>query len=270
MEDLDGPRVQPKMIDAALHDLEWLGLDWDGRMLLQSEGLPRLNEAVNLLLERGLAYPCVCSRGELRTAQSAPQQGEGEMRYPGTCRGRFASLDQAETETGREAGVRLLVPSTPVTIEDGIHGPCRFAVAEQVGDFLIARRNKAPAYQLAAAVDDSTQGVTEVLRGDDLLPSAARQWLVQQALGLPHPRYFHVPLVLDAVGRRLAKRADDLSLSELRGRGVDPRQVVAWAARCSGMNVAERLTPAEALSAFDLARLPREPVLLADSEFASA
>ena len=267
MEDLDGPRVQPAMIDAALRDLEWLGLDWDGPMLLQSEGLPRLNEAVSQLLERGLAYPCICSRGELRTAQSAPQQGEGEVRYPGTCRGRFASLSQAEAESGREAGIRLLVQSETVTIDDGVHGPCHFDVASVAGDFLIARRNKAPSYQLATAVDDATQGVTEVLRGDDLLPSAARQWLVREALGLAHPRYLHVPLVLDASGRRLAKRADDLSLMELRERGVDPRAIVAWAAQSSGMDVAERVTAREALSAFDLARLPREPVLLGDTAF---
>jgi len=267
MEDLDGPRVDPAMIDAALKDLEWLGLDWDGPVLLQSDGLPRLNAAVADLLERGLAYPCVCSRGDLRTAQSAPQQGDAEIRYPGTCKNRFESLSQAERESGRGAGVRLKVGEEPVRFVDGVCGQCRFDVAAEVGDFLIARRNKAPAYQLATAVDDAEQGVTEVLRGDDLLSSAARQWLVQRALGLPHPQYVHVPLVVDEHGRRLAKRTDDLSLFELRQRGVDPRAIVAWAARSAGSTLAEPVTAAEALRDFDIRRLPRRPVLLTASAF---
>lgn len=269
MEDLDGPRVKREMIDAALRDLEWLGLDWDGPMLLQSEGLPRLDAAVATLLERGLAYPCVCTRGELRTAQSAPQQGEAELRYPGTCRGRFASLQQAQASSGREAGVRLLVPSTAVTIHDGVAGACTFDVAADVGDFLVARRDGAPAYQLAAAVDDAEQGVTEVLRGDDLLPSAARQWLVQEALGLPHQRYLHVPLVVDEAGRRLAKRADDLSLFELRQRGVDPRSIVAWVARSSGFPLSEPVAARDVIPHFDLGLLPPRPVPLLAQDLAA-
>ncbi len=117
-------------------------------------------------------------------------------------------------------------------------------------------------------VDDARQGVTEVLRGDDLLPSTARQWHLQRALGLPHPDWFHVPLVVDAEGRRLAKRADDLSLAELRETGVDPRAVVSWAARSAGLDVPERVGAAEVVPIFDLARLPREPVRL-DAETVS-
>lgn len=262
MDDLDGPRVQKDMIAAALRDLEWLGLDWDGPMLLQSDRLPRLREAVSELLARGLAYPCVCSRGELRMAQSAPHAGEGDVRYPGTCRDRFASLDDAKARTGRDAAVRLKVSSAPVVIDDGVAGRRVFDVDAEVGDFPIARRDGAPAYQLAAAVDDAEQGITEVLRGDDLLSSAARQRLVQDALGLPHPRYLHVPLVLDADGRRLAKRTDALSLWELRQRGVDPRAIVAWVARSAGLDVGARASAAEVLAKFDLRALPREPVRL--------
>jgi glutamyl-tRNA synthetase len=268
MEDLDGPRVNSALLEAAVRDLEWLGLDWDGAVLRQSESLPRLNAAIARLLEQGLAYPCVCTRGDLRTAATAPQQGDAEIRYPGTCRGRFSSLSEAERASGREAGIRLKVREGPVTFVDGVHGPCAFDVATEVGDFLVARRDKAPAYQLATAVDDAAQGVTEVLRGDDLLPSAARQMLVQEALGLAQPRYLHVPLVLDAHGRRLAKRADDLSLRELRERGLDPRAIVAWAARSAGLDVPERVSAAEALHVFDIGRLPREPLRLPASTFA--
>ncbi len=261
MEDLDGPRVRPGMVEAALRDLEWLGLDWDGPVELQSEGLEQIRAAATDLLERGLAYPCVCTRGELRAA-SAPHAGEGELRYPGTCRGRFDSLETAESRSGRPAGVRFRVPAGTVKIRDGFAPPLSVDVEAEVGDFLIGRRDGTPAYQLAVVVDDARQGVTEVLRGDDLMPSTARQWHLQCALGLPHPEWFHVPLVTDAGGRRLAKRADDLSLSELRETGVDPRVVVSWAARSAGLDVPKRIVAGEVISIMDLTLLPREPVRL--------
>ncbi|MCC6901556.1 MAG: tRNA glutamyl-Q(34) synthetase GluQRS [Polyangiaceae bacterium] len=267
MEDLDGPRVKPTMIDAALRDLDWLGLDWDGPWLLQSSGLERLRAAVTRLAERGATYPCVCSRGDVRAALSAPQQGDVELRYPGTCRGRFESLEAARA-TGREASLRFRVPEGRVTIGDGFAPPATFDVQAEVGDFMVARRDGTPAYQLAVVVDDAHQGVTEVLRGDDLLPSAARQWHLQRALGLGHPTFVHVPLVVDENGRRFAKRADDLSLAELRERGVDPRAVVGWAARSAGLELPERLTPREAMADFSLARLPHGPARLGPEELA--
>ncbi len=265
VEDLDTDRSATRFIDASLEDLAWLGLDWDGAPILQSEGLSRLNAAVDSLLARGLAYYCVCTRSDLRNSQTAPQQGDRELRYAGTCRGRFDSLEAARRASGREPGVRLIVPEGPVSIEDGILGTVTNDVASEVGDFSIARRGGQPAYQLAVVVDDHAEGVTDVVRGADLLSSAARQWHVRRALGLPEPRYFHVPLVLDAEGRRLAKRADDLSLRELREGGTDPRAIVAWAAKSSGLTVPDRVTPREALAAFDLERLPRSPVKLSAS-----
>lgn len=262
MEDLDGPRAEERYADAALSDLKWLGLDWDGEVYVQSSGLGELRRTVDSLLESGKAYPCVCSRGDIRNAQSAPHAGDAEPRYPGTCRGRFASLEQAERDTGRAAGVRLIVPEGPVSIADGFAGTSEWDVARDVGDFLIAKRDRAPAYQLAVVVDDARQGVTEVLRGDDLLPSAARQWHVQNALGLPHPAWFHVPLVTDAHGRRLAKREADLSLAELRASGSDPRAIVAWVARSAGLDAPERPTARELGAGFELARVPRQSVSL--------
>jgi glutamyl-tRNA synthetase len=262
MEDLDGPRAEARFADAALRDLDWLGLTWDGPVWLQSDGLPRLNSAVSALLEAGKAYPCVCSRGDVLRAQSAPHAGSSEPRYPGTCRGRFTSFAQAEAETGRTAGARLLVPEAEIHIVDGVSGASTWNVARDVGDFLIAKRDKAPAYQLAVVVDDAAQGVTEVLRGDDLLPSAARQWHVQTALGLAHPAWFHVPLVSDEGGRRLAKREADLGLAELRAGGTDPRAIVAWAARSAGIDVPERVTASEVTPLFELAKLPKAPARL--------
>jgi len=262
VEDLDGERSDPRFDDAARRDLEWLGLDWDGEPSIQSDHLARFDEAVQALLARGAAYPCVCTRADLRTLSRAPHAGDREPRYRGTCRDRYPSVDAAERATGRTASVRLRVPPGVVTLHDRVAGDYSLNVAEDVGDFLIARRGGGAAYQLACAVDDAAQGVTEVLRGDDLLPSAVRQWHVQEALGLPHPELAHVPLVVDANGRRLAKHEDDLSLFELRSRGADPRRIVSFVARSAGLEVPGAATAREVVGAFDLGRLPKTPVRL--------
>lgn len=266
IEDLDGERAKPEFIDAAKRDLQWLGIDWDGQVIIQSAGLEGITAAVERLLEQELAYPCTCTRQDLRESQSAPQLGASEPRYPGTCRGRYPSLAEAERASGRRAGIRLCVPEGPIQFEDRIAGPQSFDVQAEVGDFLIARRSGIPAYQLAVVVDDASESVNEVVRGDDLLPSTARQMLLQRALGLPHPRWAHVPLVLDEHGRRLAKRSADLGLSELRERGVDPQRIVAWAARSAGLGVAERVTAPELLPEFSLERITRTPVCLSSAD----
>lgn len=262
LEDLDGPRAKPEMAQAALTDLRWLGLDWDGPDYVQSTGLEAIDAAARRLEASGRAYACVCSRGDVRSAQSAPQLGDAEPRYVGTCRGKYDSMAAAVAETGRAAGLRLRVPEGTVTVQDELSGEHRFDVQAEVGDFLVAKRDRAPAYQLAVVVDDARQGVTEVVRGEDLLASSARQILLQQALGLPPVRYLHVPLVLDEEGRRLAKRHDDLSLQELREGGTDPRAVVAWAARSCGIACGPRVTARVALIGFSLAKLPRAPIML--------
>jgi glutamyl-tRNA synthetase len=262
IEDLDGPRVRPELAQAILRDLEWLGLDWDGAPYVQSAGVELIRDAAVHLAECGLAYACTCSRADVRTAQSAPQQGDDEPRYPGTCRGRYTSVAEALSQSGRAPGLRFAVSPGAVTICDRFAGIETFDVAAEIGDFLIARRDGAPAYQLAVVVDDAEQGVTEVLRADDLLPSAARQWHLQRALRVPHPTWIHVPLVTDETGRRLAKRRDDLSLAELREAGADPAAIVGWAAKSAGMHVDERLTAAQATNAFRLDAVPHERVAL--------
>lgn len=260
IEDLDGPRVKPEFVDQAQRDLEWLGLDWDGAPRLQSRGVERLRAAASALLESRQAYPCVCSRADVRQAASAPQAGDHEVRYPGTCRGRFASLASARAETARDAGLRFRVPDGSIELHDSFMGPHRADVAASVGDFLVSKRDGTPAYQLAVVVDDAADGVTEVLRGDDLLPSTARQWHLQRALGLMHPTWWHVPLVVDDDGTRLAKRAESLALAELRARGVDPRAVVAWVAGASGHAGPARVHAAEVTAEFDVRRVPHTQV----------
>ena len=268
IEDLDAARARPELARQALDDLRWLGLDWDGPPLVQSSATAPLADAVEQLLARGLAYPCVCSRKEIQSALSAPHADTPEPRYPGTCRGRYANAAEAEA-TGRSAGVRFVVPPGDVAFVDGLAGPQRFDVAASVGDFLIARRDGAFAYQLAVVVDDARQGVTDVLRGDDLLPSTPRQRLLQRALGLPSPRWFHAPLVVDPGGERLAKRRGDLALASLRAEGVDPRRLVAWAARSAGLDVGERARAEDVLAEFTLERLPRAPALFGPADLAA-
>ena len=268
VEDLDRERCRPEYVEACLRDLAWLGLDWDGAVLLQSSDAGPYEAACRALTARGLAYACSCSRAEI-AALSAPHASDGEQRYPGTCRGRWRDPDAARAATGRAAGLRLVVPEGPVEIEDALHGALAFDVQREVGDFLVRRRDGAFAYQLAVVVDDARQGVDTVVRGADLLPSAARQALVLGALGLARPRWVHVPLVVDEHGERLAKRRGDLSLAELRAQGVDPRAVVAWAARASGQTCGERAEAAEITPHFDLGRLPRSPAVLTAAEHAA-
>ena len=245
LEDLDGPRAELRFADAALADLAWLGLDWDGAPLLQSTEIERQNAAILGANGGGqsVRVRVLARRHPRRTKRAA--RGCRRAALSGHVSRTLLVVRRSRASLGRAAGARLLVPDGSISISDGVSGMSRWNVARDIGDFLIAKRDKAPAYQLAVVVDDAAQAVTEVLRGDDLLPSAARQWHVQNALGLPHPTWFHVPLVSDERGRRLAKRENALSLSELRASGTDPRAIVAWVAKSAGMSVGERATAQE-------------------------
>lgn len=259
LEDLDGTRCRAEYVDGVLRDLQWLGLDWDGPVSFQSQRLEALGVAAEQLLAAGAAYVCVCSRADLKNAASAPQRGVLEPRYPGTCRARQSGAG------GRQRGaLRFRVPEGCLRFTDGIAGAQSHDVASEIGDFVIANRHGVPAYQLAVVVDDAAQGINEVFRGDDLLSSTPRQIMVQRALGLASPAWFHAPLVLDERGRRLAKRADDLSLETLREEGVDPRAILSWVGQSAGFDVPDRVTSRELYTDFELARLRREPVLLSD------
>jgi glutamyl-tRNA synthetase len=263
LEDLDSTRCRPEHVALVLADLEWLGLDWDGPVVYQSRRLEALRDAAERLQRSGAAYSCVCTRADLKHAQSAPQRGVEELRYPGTCRGRFFDPARAATDTSGMA-LRFRVPDGVLSFVDGIAGPRAYDVATDVGDFVILNRARVPAYQLAVVVDDAHQGVNEVFRGDDLLSSTPRQILLQRALGLTEPAWFHAPLVLDPEGRRLSKREDDLSLEALRNAAVDPRAIVSWVGSSAGFVVPPRLTARELCQIFELSALRREPVILSD------
>jgi len=268
LEDLDSERVKPGMIEDIVDDLRWLGIDWDGEPYIQSTGISRISAAASALIDRGLAYPCICTRREIQAAASAPHGESTEPIYPGICRGKFATLTAAERVSGRPAALRFAVPNQVIRIEDGVQGIREFDAAASLGDFPILRRLGMPAYQLAVVVDDAHQGVNEIVRGADLLESCARQWLLQEALGFEHPRWWHVPLVNDALGRRLAKRSDDLSLARLRGAGTDPRRIVAWVARSMGIDVAGPVRAGKIVTYFDITRMPNIEVRVTASDLA--
>lgn len=268
VEDLDGPRVKHGASEEALEDLRWLGLDWDGEVLHQSTRSTAYDGALERLREGGRVYPCVCTRQEVEAAASAPHEGDEGPPYAGTCRGRFESVEQAERLTGRAPAWRFaLGEGAAFTYEDAVLGLVTRDLQRDGGDFVAARRTGEPAYQLAVVVDDAAQGITDVIRGDDLVPSTPRQLLLYEALGLPAPRFAHLPLVRGPDGRRLAKRHGDTRLSHYRALGVRPERLLGLLAAWSG------LAPRADVSARDLlagglewARVPAQDVAFHGSD----
>jgi glutamyl-tRNA synthetase len=277
VEDLDGPRVRRGMEARILDELSWLGLDWDEGPDLggpagpyrQSERLARYAAALERLRADGRAYPCFCSRAVIAAASQAPHgPSDDGPRYPGTCRALSADERAARART-RAPAWRFRAEPGPVAFDDGVHGPQAFDVHATVGDFVVARADGVPSYQLAVVVDDAAMEVTDVVRGDDLLASTARQLLLR-ALALAPPRFTHVPLVVGEDGERLAKRHGALSLGELRERGVAAEAVVGLLAELSGLATAgARCRPAELVQGFSLARVRTGPAVLGAARVAA-
>lgn len=271
IEDLDGPRTKAGADRAALDDLTWLGLDWDGEVVRQSTRSALYGDAVASLVSRGFAYPCVCSRKEVELAASAPHAEDGSTVYPGTCRGRFRSVDEARAAVGREPAVRFRVPddeSAVVSWDDAFRGRQRLD-ARSLGDFVIAKADGTAAYQLAVVVDDAAAGVTQVIRGDDLVDSTSRQVLLYRALGLSAsvPTYCHLPLVLGSDGRRLAKRHGDTRLTTYREAGVAAGRVRALLANwCGLLDVGEDVSAAELRDRLSLETIPPAPVRMTPAD----
>ena len=248
--------------DSCERDLEWLGLDWDGPATHQSTRADMFREAAASLAALGKAYPCVCTRAEVKAAIAAPHSEQDGATYPRTCVGRFESLDHARLESGREPALRLSCPEDFVEITDGVRGNVQLDPFDTFGDFPITSRDGHAAYHLAVSVDDAHQGITEVFRADDLLSSCGPQAVLQAALGLPRPSWMHVPLVMDQSGERLAKRSDGLSISALRAAGVESRQLVRWLSQSCGLGDLGLVTPAEALPQYELSKVPLRPCVL--------
>jgi glutamyl-tRNA synthetase len=264
IEDLDGPRIKRGADQQAIEDLRWLGLDWDDGPIYQSSRRERYRAAVERLLDSKAAYPCVCTRKEVDASASAPHAEDGGVIYPGTCRGRYATIDDAMRDSrGREPAVRLDTRGAVVHFTDRFCGPHHFNVECDLGDFVIAKGDGTPAYQLAVVVDDADMGVTDIVRGDDLLDSAARQILLYERLNLgPPPNYWHLPLVIGPDGRRLAKRHGDTRLASYREAGVSAGKILALLASWCGIgDVPSTARAADLIEPFDIDNLPRTPIV---------
>lgn len=240
IEDLDPDRCRPEYAEQLRCDLEWLGLGWDEEQTPQSQRTEVYAEA----FARLDTYPCYCSRSELHAA-SAPHASDGTFLYPGTCRNLSAAERAAKT---RRPAWRVRVPEEEISFVDGLQGEVRENLARECGDFILQRSDGVYAYQLAVVVDDAAGGVTEIVRGSDLLRSTPRQLWLQTQLGLPHPRYYHVPLLCAPDGRRLSKREHDLDLGALR-QTQTAEQILGKLAFLAGI-----LDRPEAASAAELAR----------------
>jgi len=265
IEDVDSPRIKPGAAEQAADDLRWLGLDWDGDPLVQTTRLPLYAAALDRLKAAEAIYPCTCTRADVERAASAPHPDHEGPVYPGTCSGRHAA--DADALGDRPYCWRFRLPPETPRFDDGFLGPVTLDLHQLGGDFVVwkAPRPEAgvsatPAYQLAVVVDDADQGVTEVVRGDDLVPSTPRQLLLYAALGLRPPRFVHVPLVVGPDGRRLAKRHGDTRLSAIREAGVSAEAVVgllAWS--CGWQPEPSPIAARALLGRFALAKVPREP-----------
>ncbi len=235
MDDLDGPRCTGEFAGAALEDLRWFGLRWqEGPDLggpfapyTQSERMPLYIEAFERLRAAGIIYPCKCSRQDVLRALSAPHEGEEEPLYPGTCRPPTPAVSSHQ-----RAGVNWrfrVSDGAAISFHDGNRGEQRAIAGHDFGDFLVWRKDDLPSYQLACAVDDAAMGITEVVRGADLITSTFRQLLVFCALRRTPPAFFHCDLMTDEAGARLAKRNDALSIRTLRSGGWTPEELRAAA-----------------------------------------
>lgn len=259
MEDLDRHQSSLRFEVSQLRDLEVLGIDWDGEVVRQSERFDRYEAAIDELGARDLIYECFCTRREIRddieAASSAPHGPPGS--YPGTCR-ELTDIERASRRLdGRHPALRLRTDGREIEFHDRVHG----AVTGVVDDVVLRRNDGVPAYNLAVVVDDAAQGVTEVVRGDDLLASTARQIHLQQLLGHARPTYVHVSLVVDADGERIAKRRGvPVTLDELAAVGVTSVDVVTWIAASLGHDPAgSTVTLRDLVSEFDSAAIPADP-----------
>lgn len=221
IEDLDAGRCRPEFVDAIFEDLAWLGIEWDGQPVVQSARIAAYDAALDCLRQRGLAYPCFCTRADIAASLTAPH-GDAATRYPGTCRGLADDPERRQRQPHSwrlDSGKAIAIAGLPDWTE---HDGKRFAArASDIGDAILARKDAPAAYHLACVVDDSATGVDLVVRGADLRPSTPIQRLLQQLLGLPRPTYLHHPLVAHSDGRRLAKRDQAPTLAALSEQGVD-------------------------------------------------
>ena len=262
IEDLDVARC-PFMGENTkylLDDLAWMGMDFDGEVLWQSKRTEIYDAYFEKLNNEGLIYPCYCSRAELHAA-SAPHRSDGVPKYDRKCLQRLLSGDPPPS--GRNPAYRVRVPDAEYGFTDLLQGEYRENLERDCSDFVVRRSDGVYAYQLAVVVDDGLSGVSEIVRGNDLLDSTPRQMFLQEKFGFYHPVYRHIPLLTDAAGRRLSKRDGDGCMENVRVRYKDARPVIGALAKALGLTpTAEPLTLSDLVPLFDWSRIPRDAVLL--------
>ncbi len=262
LEDLDPDRCRPEYCDQVMRDLEWLGLDWDGEPMYQSRRTQFYAEAFHQLEERGMVYPCFCTRAQ-RLVASAPHRSDGAEVYDGRCR-QLTPQEQEELWKSRRPAWRIHIDKGTISFSDLLQGEYGEELSTACGDFIIRRSDGVYAYQLAVVVDDGAMGVTQVVRGNDLLSSTPRQLWLQEQLSLPHPQYGHLPLLLAPGGRRLAKRDRDLELGQLQERYTAPQLVGLLAHAAHLIDTPEPITPRELLPLFSWKKLPQKDMVWND------
>ena len=254
MEDLDIQRTSPEKAAVLREDLRWLGFDWDRETVPQSQRTKVYDEYFQQLKEQGLLYPCYCTRAQLHDV-NAPHLSDGTYVYPGTCRNLTAV-------PYRIPAWRLKVPQRQIRLTDRNMGEYCQELSTQCGDFVVRRSDGMYVYQLAVVVDDGEAGVTEVVRGVDLLPSAPRQMYLQELLGFETPQYGHVPLLIAPDGRRLSKRDQDMDLGYLR-QHYTPQQLLGSLACAAGlMDTPKAVSARELIGEFSWEKLKKEPICL--------
>jgi glutamyl-tRNA synthetase len=254
IEDLDPGRSRKEYADQLMDGLDWMGLEWDDEPVWQSQRSEIYEHYFRRLQERGLTYPCYCTRADLLATQ-APHESDGRVVYKGTCR-------HLPPQPGRAGTTRLVVPDRNIACTDGHYGEFVVNLARQVGDFIIRRKDGAWAYQLAVVVDDALTGVTEVVRGRDLLLSSPQQMYVADLLGFAPPQFIHLPLLCNTEGQRLSKRDKSLDMGVLR-QHYSAEQLVGWMACLAGLLPSpDAISPRALLPIFSWERVPCDDIVV--------
>ncbi len=264
IEDLDPQRSRREFARQIEDDLRWLGLDWD-EYYVQSERGEIYTHYLNVLGQKGLTYPCYCTRADIMATQ-APHESDGRIVYAGTCRPKQleeAWLNVDAHPSGRKPATRIIVPDEEISFVDAHYGEQSVNLARHCGDFVLRRADGAWAYQLAVVVDDALMGITEVVRGRDLLLSAPQQIYLYRLLGFEVPTFCHLPLLCNLTGQRLCKRDKSLDLSEIRKAGHLPEVVIGKLAFYAGIiDHAEPISAQELVSEFSWNKVPLEDILV--------
>ena len=257
IEDIDPARSRKEYADLLMDDLHWLGLEWDGDPVVQSERTDIYEHYFRQLQARGLTYPCYCTRADLLATQ-APHESDGRVVYKGTCR-------HLPPQPGRQGAMRLIVPDRDMHCTDGHYGDYMVNLSNHVGDFIIRRKDGAWAYQLAVVIDDALMGVTEVVRGRDLLLSSPQQTYVADLLGFPHPQFIHHPLLCNGEGQRLSKRDRSLDMAALR-QHYNASQLIGWLAFLAGIAPTPDAINAKALLPyFSWEKVPKQDITVGEN-----